>query len=191
MHTIIPPFPRYHLFLDENQLGKLRRWPSVCHWMDPNIWAVRVKVKLSAETDVWQLFPCVTLKVSGKKGATFDRWNSNSCQLRLWLKIIPLLIWNFFWLNHNFKVKWFHYVQLQLWLSLGNQAGGGGLLLFLSHFKTNTLRTAAFVCGYKCLQAGFFGDEASTEHLLSPVPQRHLPGGIDFGANAVRNAAFL
>lgn len=83
-----------------------------------------------------------------KKRRPFDRWNSNSCQLRLWLKIIPLWVRHFFWLNHNFKVKWFHYVQLQLWLSVGNQAGGD---------QTNTLRAAAFVCGYNCLQAGFLG----------------------------------
>lgn len=46
-----------------------------------NIWAVRVKVKLSSEADVKQLFPCVTLKVSEKKKRHFDRWNSSSCQL--------------------------------------------------------------------------------------------------------------
>lgn len=125
MHTIISPFPRTHLFLHKNQLGKLQQWPSVCHWMDPKMfgqWGWRSSCQLKQTCGSYFL---VSLwKSVGKKRQPFDRWNSNSCQLRLWLKIIPLWVQNCFWLNYNFKVKWFHYVQLQLWLSARNQAGG-------------------------------------------------------------------
>lgn len=193
MHTIISPFPRSHLFLHKNQLGKLFCLPSVCHWMDPKMfgqsgWRSSCQLKQTCDN----YFLVSLWKSEGKKRWPFDRWNSNSCQLRLWLKIILLWVRNFFWLNTT--LRWndstiFCYNCGSLW---GTRQGwrGGGASIPVCTLK-QTLRAAAFVWGYDCLKAGFFGDEASTEHLPSPVPQRHLPGGIDFGANAARNAAFL
>lgn len=190
MHTIISPFPRTHLFLHKNQLGKLQQWPSVCHWMDPKMfgqWGWRSSCQLKQTCGSYFL---VSLwKSVGKKRQPFDRWNSNSCQLRLWLKIIPLWVQNCFWLNYNFKVKWFHYVQLQLWLSARNQAGGEPASIPVCTLKQTHWELQPL--WLRLSSSRIFGDEASTEHLLSPVLQRHLPGGTDFGANAARNAAFL
>lgn len=58
----IPILPCIHISLKTAEL-------TICLPLDgsKNVWAARVKVKLSAETDVRQLFPCVTLKVSRKK----------------------------------------------------------------------------------------------------------------------------